>query len=128
MNAILDTHAFLWWNTDDPRLSNRAKSFISDSSNQLFFSAASGWEIGIKYGKGRLELPDPPDLYVANRLVLHQFTPLPIQLTHTLHVYQLPKIHQDPFDRLLISQCQLEKLPLITADTSIQKYDVDIIW
>ncbi|MEM7801072.1 MAG: type II toxin-antitoxin system VapC family toxin [Chloroflexota bacterium] len=128
MNAILDTHTFLWWNIDDPRLSKQAKRFIRDSNNQLFFSAASGWEISIKYSKGRLELPDPPDLYVANRLALHQFTPLPIQLTHTLHTYQLPNIHQDPFDRILISQCQLEKLPLITADASIQKYDVDIIW
>lgn len=128
MKALLDTHTFLWWNLDAPELSATAREFIADSQNEIFISAASGWEIAIKYGKGRLKLPEPPEIFIANRLTLHNFAPLPIQLSHAAAVYQLPHIHQDPFDRLLIAQSQLEKLPLLTADSNIAKYDVSVIW
>lgn len=128
MKALLDTHTFLWWNLDDPQLSNTARAFIGDGRNQIFLSAASAWEIAIKYGKGRLELPEPPDQYVANRLNQHRFSALPIQLSHALQVYGLPDIHRDPFDRLLVIQSQLEELPLLTADPEIASYDVKVIW
>jgi PIN domain nuclease of toxin-antitoxin system len=61
LKLLLDTHAFLWWNMDDPQLSQTARELISDGRNEIFLSAASGWEIAIKYGKGRLELPEPPE-------------------------------------------------------------------
>jgi len=128
MKALLDTHTFLWWNLNAPQLSRTAREFIADGDNEIFLSAASAWEIAIKYAKGRLELPEPPDRYVPNRLELHHFLPLPIQLTHALQVHHLPAIHNDPFDRLLIVQSQLESMPLLTTDSEIVQYGIEIIW
>lgn len=128
MRVLIDTHTFLWWNLDAPKLSHTARKIIGDGQNEIFFSAVSAWEISIKYGKGRLTLPDPPDVYVPNRLAHYQFLPLPIQLSHTLQVHQLPDIHHDPFDRLLIIQSQIEQLPLLTFDQDIARYNVSIIW
>jgi PIN domain nuclease of toxin-antitoxin system len=128
MKAILDTHTFLWWNTDDPQLSEVARRFISDGENELFLSAVSTWEIAIKCARGRLVLPENPGEYVANRMAIYRIQPLPIQISHTLRIYDLPDIHQDPFDRLLIAQSQMEDLPILTADTTIARYDVSIIW
>jgi len=118
----------LWWSLNAPELSATAREFIADDQHEIFVSAATAWEIAINYGKGRLELPEPPEQYIANRLSLHQFTGLPIQLSHAAGVYQLPVIHQDPFDRLLIVQSQLENMPLLTADPEIAKYAVSVIW
>jgi len=128
MKALLDTHTFLWWNLDAPQLSQTVREFIADGDNEIFLSAASAWEIAIKYAKGRLELPEPPDRYVPSRQRLHHFTALPIQLTHALQVYALPAVHNDPFDRLLIVQSQLEKMPLLTVDSEILRYGVEVIW
>jgi PIN domain nuclease of toxin-antitoxin system len=128
MRAILDTHTFLWWNTDDPQLSGVARRFISDGENELFLSAASTWEIAIKCARGRLLLPENPGEYVANRMAYYRIQSLPIQISHTLRIYELPDIHQDPFDRLLIAQSQMEDIPILTADKTISRYDVMIIW
>ena len=128
MKAILDTHVFLWWNMNDPQLSKIAREIISDGRNELFLSAASAWEIAIKAARGRLMLPDYPAKYVADRLAFHHFQALPIQVSHALQVYSLPEIHRDPFDRLLVAQSQLEALPILTADTSIARYEVVTIW
>ena len=128
MNALLDTHTFLWWNLDDPQLSPAARQFIQDGRNQVYLSAASTWEIAIKTAKGRLSLPENPERYVANRMAHYHFLPLPIQLSHALEVYSLPDIHSDPFDRLLIAQSLLEDLPIITSDVEISRYPVSVIW
>ena len=128
MRAMLDTHAFLWWNTDDEQLSVRARAIIADGHNEIYFSAASAWDIAIKASKGRLILPEEPGAYIASRLKNHHFQALPIQISHTVQVYNLPRHHDDPFDRLLIAQCQLEGLHLLTLDPQIQKYEVDTIW
>jgi PIN domain nuclease of toxin-antitoxin system len=128
MRALLDTHSFLWWIMDDPRLSRRARSFIADGRNEIFFSAASGWEIVIKAQRNRLRLPDTPEGFVAEQLTVNGFQSLPILLSHALNVYELSEHHRDPFDRLLIVQSRLEDLPLITADQDIAKYDVEMIW
>lgn len=128
MKAILDTHTFLWWNMGDQRLSQIARDFIADGANELFLSAASAWEIAIKTGRGRLTLPEPPNVYVAHRLVLHNIQPLPIQISHALHVFHLPNHHQDPFDRLLVAQSDLEGMPIITTDPQVARYGVSIIW
>jgi PIN domain nuclease of toxin-antitoxin system len=128
MKAILDTHTFLWWNTDDPQLSSTARQFIENGLNDVYLSAASAWEIAIKCARGRLTLPDVPDQYVADRIVAHQFYPLPVQISHALHVFNLPDIHRDPFDRLLVAQSQLEDLAILTADNLIPQYGVSVIW
>ena len=128
MIALLDTHTFLWWNLDHPRLSDTAREIIGDGRNDIYLSVASAWEIAIKTVRGRLMLPEAPDRYVANRMQYHRFSGLPIELSHALGVYDLPPIHADPFDRLLIAQSQLEKIPLLTADAEIVRYPVEVIW
>jgi PIN domain nuclease of toxin-antitoxin system len=128
VKAILDTHTFLWWNMDDPQLSPVARDFIADRYNEVYFSAASAWEIALKAARGRLALPDKPGKYVADRLALHRIQALPIQLSHALRVYELPEIHRDPFDRLLVVQSQMEGMPILTGDETIRRYPVEIIW
>ena len=128
MRALLDTHTFLWWNMDDPKLSPRAREIITDGRNEIFLSAASAWEIAIKASKGRLTLPESPDHYVAKRMAYHHLAALPVSLSHALHVWNLPPIHPDPFDRLLVAQSQLEKIPLLTGDPEIGRYEVEVLW
>lgn len=128
MRALLDTHAFLWWITDDPRLSRRAREIIADGRNELFFSAVSGWEIAIKARLGRLEVPENLERFVAEQLSQNAIQALPIYLSHALHTYTLPDHHRDPFDRLLISQALLEKLPVLSADPQIARYPVEVVW
>lgn len=110
MRALLDTHTFIWWVTDDTRLSSRARNIIIDPCNILFLSAASAWEIVIKVRLGKLNLPEPPETYIPNRLAINRFESLPIEMTHALQVVNLPALHQDPFDRILIAQSQVEKM------------------
>ena len=128
MKALLDTHTFLWWITDDQRLSYRVREIISDSTNEVLFSVASSWEIAIKARLGRLQLPDDPEIFIPEQLELNTIEVLPVQIEHALHVYQLPSHHRDPFDHLLIAQAQLEKLPILTADPLISRYPVEVIW
>jgi PIN domain nuclease of toxin-antitoxin system len=128
MKYLLDTHTFLWWNLDDPQLSERARETIANGENEIFISAASAWEIAIKTAKGRLVLPEEPAQYFANRMSQYHFQALPVHISHAVHVYGLPDYHEDPFDRLLIAQCQLESMPLISKDEDIQQYDLEVIW
>jgi len=128
MNVLIDTHTFLWWNSEDAQLSLRARGIIADGRNEVFLSAASVWEIVIKTAKGRLVLPEPPSQYISRRMNLFRFRPLPIQISHAAHVYELPPYHNDPFDRILIAQSRLESFPLLTNDEDIRRYELETIW
>lgn len=128
MKVLLDTHAFLWWITDNPQLSLQARNIISDGKNEVFLSAASAWEIAIKTQLGRLKLPDKPELFVSKQMAINAIQGLPIQISHALHVYNLPNHHQDPFDRMLVSQAQLEGMHILTSDSQIAEYHVKVIW
>lgn len=128
MKALLDTHTFLWWISDSPKLSTLAREVLSDSKNILYFSAVSGWEIAIKAKLGRLQLPNDIEHFILEQLAMNNISILPIQLHHALHVYGLPQHHRDPFDRLLVAQSQAEALPLITVDPQIAQYAVDVVW
>jgi PIN domain nuclease of toxin-antitoxin system len=128
LRALLDTHTFLWWITDDPRLSPRVRKIIGDGENELFLSAASGWEMAIKAKLGRLQLPDNLERFVSEQRSLNAIESLPIQMSHALHVHTLPDYHRDPFDRLLVAQSRLEGLPILTADPQIARYPVKTIW
>jgi len=128
VHFLLDTHTFLWWITDDPHLSERARQVISDPGNDIFLSAASGWEMAIKTQLGKLQLPDHFEQFIAEQLFRNNITSLPVMMSHALHVQSLPLHHRDPFDRLLIAQSQLEKMPIITTDSVFADYDVEIVW
>ena len=128
MRALLDTHAFLWWVLDSPDLSSTARRFIADGRNEIHLSAASAIEMAIKVAQGRLTLPEPLASYVPDRLASEGFRPLPVDLRHALRVADLPPIHRDPFDRILVAQSIVEAMPIITADRSIGRYAVETIW
>ncbi len=128
MRVLLDTHTLLWWIAEDARLSHKACDVMADGRNVLLVSAASGWEIAIKVGLGRIELPRPIAAFLSEQLRQNQMDVLPVQMSHALRVQELPPLHRDPFDRMLVAQAQLERLPILTADPSIARYDVEVVW
>lgn len=128
MKALLDTHTFLWWIANDPQLSQRARQVIEDGATELFLSVASGWEMAIKSRLGKLKLPDDLHSFVAEQVRINALEVLPIEMIHALHVHTLPDHHRDPFDRMLIAQSQIEKLPIVTGDGLIARYAVTVIW
>lgn len=99
-----------------------------DPGNEIYFSAASAWEIVVKFALGKLELPLPPTEYIPSRLARLGHQSLPILQSHALGIERLPLHHRDPFDRILIAQAQVEGLQLVTADKEITAYDVPIVW
>jgi PIN domain nuclease of toxin-antitoxin system len=128
MKLLLDTHTFLWWITDDPQISAKALELIGDSQNNLYWSAASSWEVAIKYALGRLPLPDTPAIFLPTELGKNRIETLPIVDTHAFQAGQLPRHHRDPFDRMLVAQADVETLGIISNDPKIRLYDVDVYW
>ena len=124
----MDTHAFLWFISDDRRLSPTAASFIKDRNNDIYFSAASAWEISIKSGLGRLAVKDELESFLLQQLAENGFQSLFITISHAAYIKRLPGIHKDPFDRVLIAQSLTEDMPLISNDSLMQRYKVNIIW
>ena len=127
MKILLDTQCWLWWIAAPEKLNQSASSCIADKRNTVYLSAASSWEIAIKYSIGKLPLPEPPMLFIPKRLARDAITALPIKIMHTLHVANLPRHHKDPFDRILISQSILEDIPIMTVDTQFELYEANII-
>jgi PIN domain nuclease of toxin-antitoxin system len=126
-SLLLDTHAFLWWVSDDARLSARARTAITDAALVLV-SVASCWEMAIKTSLGKLQLSQPVDRFLAEQLGINQFTLLPIELDHAAAVSTLPFHHRDPFDRLLVAQALYETLPIVSADPIFKKYKLKRVW
>jgi PIN domain nuclease of toxin-antitoxin system len=124
VRLLLDTHCWLWLQTSPERIARRTLSLLEDPDNEILLSAASSWEIAIKYALGKLPLPEPPERYVPSRMLASGTRGLGIEHAHALRVAELPPIHRDPFDRLLVAQAQLEKLVLITENPQLEKYDV----
>ncbi len=128
MNILLDTHTFLWWITDAKELSEKARSQIKNGNNTLFWSAASSWETAIKYALGKLTLSEAPGTFIPTELKKNRIELLPITSNHAFHAGQLPLHHQDPFDRMLIAQAQLESFILLSSDSKFDQYDVEVVW
>jgi len=128
MKLLLDTHAFLWWITDDPQLSAKARELISDSHNTMYWSAVSSWEISIKYALGRLPLPETPELFLPVELAKNRIESLSVIDAHAFQAGRLPRYHGDPFDRMLVAQAQVESLVILSNDRKLIHYDVDIHW
>jgi PIN domain nuclease of toxin-antitoxin system len=128
MKILLDTHTFLWWILDDPKLSTKALELIGDNRNTLYWSAASSWEVSIKYALGRLPLPEIPEQFLPTELGKNRIESLPIIDAHAFQAGHLPHHHGDPFDRMLVAQAQIESLGLISNDKQLSFYNVDVHW
>lgn len=112
----------LWWLSDDRRLGAQARRLIANSGNHVAVSAASVWEMAIKSSLGKLSVPDD----VTGAVVDCGFAPLAITMEHAARVGELPLVHRDPFDRMLIAQAQVERLELITGDAGLGEYQVNL--
>lgn len=128
MRYLLDTHALIWFLEGDSSLSETAKALITDGKNELAVSIASIWEIAIKVSIGKLSLSQPFDNIFPSELKKQHIQVLPLKITHTSQVKNLPLHHRDPFDRLIIAQAMIEGMPVITVDKCFNDYDVGIIW
>jgi PIN domain nuclease of toxin-antitoxin system len=126
MKILLDTHVLLWVAGDPKQLSVQAKKLLEDPQNQLYFSAASLWEISIKNKLGRTDFK--VDLPVLRRNLLdYGFEEIAINSAHTMAIEALPNIHKDPFDRMLIAQTIVEGITLMTADSAVAEYPVAVL-
>ncbi|MDQ2847027.1 MAG: type II toxin-antitoxin system VapC family toxin [Actinomycetota bacterium] len=124
---LVDTHVWLWLQADPERLPDTVRDLVEDRRVELLLSAASAWEIAIKYRIGKLPLPQDPVTYVPDRMRRSGTTTLSVQHAHVLRVSELPDHHRDPFDRLLVAQAQILDVPIVTADSQFQRYEVTII-
>ena len=128
MRLLVDTHAFLWLILDDPSLSDVARREIRSRDNEVWLSAASALEIAIKYGLGKLPLPEEPDRYVPRMRRRSGIEPLPIGEAEVCQIHRLPPIHRDPFDRLLVAQANCHGLIIVTDDPVVSRYPVQTLW
>lgn len=125
---LLDTCAFLWVISDSPRLSPRAREVFGATGNEIFVSPVSSWEIALKFRKGQIDLPEQAETYLPRQRRKHLISSLPIQEIDALIAAGLPRIHADPFDRLLIGQALANGLTILTPDRHIAAYDVSTLW
>jgi PIN domain nuclease of toxin-antitoxin system len=123
VRLLLDTHVFLWLNTDPERLGDRLR-VVEDAGNDLLVSAASAWEIAIKHSVGKLALPETPERYVPSRVRALGAETVGVEQAHALGVASLPPLHRDPFDRLLVAQARSIGATIVTADDRIAAYPV----
>lgn len=123
MRLLLDSHVLLWWLDEPARLASPLRQVMHDPANEVYFSPASIWELGLKMAKGKLRLP----LDLAAALESDGIVELPISAAHATRTLTLPTVHFDPFDRLLIGQALVEGLVLATRDQVIHRYDVPVI-
>ncbi|MBK9265845.1 MAG: type II toxin-antitoxin system VapC family toxin [Polyangiaceae bacterium] len=122
MKILLDTHVFLWFITADRRMNPTVRDGLRDSTNSVFLSVVSVWEIIVKYRIGKLELPAPPDTYLRAQRVRHRIESLPLDEASVEHLSRIALIHRDPFDRMLVCQAIEHDMVLATEDHMLQAY------
>jgi len=128
LNLLLDTCTFLWLITGSSALSQKARDVFQDPANEVYLSSVSVWEMMIKYGLGRLSLPDLPERFIPVQRERHGIDSLDLVEEAVLQLYKLPHYHRDPFDRMLICQAQFHGYALLTPDEKITAYPVRCIW
>lgn len=128
MNLLLDTHAFLWFVWGHKNLSGTAQALIADPINQVFFSAASHWEIAIKTSTGKLVLKAPFKDFIEQSMVKNNFKPMTIEVAHSDVVLRLPFHHRDPFDRMLIAQAMVQQMPIVSNEALFDAYGIQRLW
>ena len=125
---LLDTHAFLWMAADPDALSPRVSEIVSERSNVLYLSSASGWEIALLRQLNRIELPDDPQRFIPEAMQMFSIHPLPIGFQTAISSALLPLIHRDPFDRIIIAEALKQKLIILTKDRTFREYKVQSVW
>ena len=128
MKILLDTHAFLWWDSNPEKLGKTVADLLSQTENTVYVSVVSAWEIQIKKQLGKLSLTVPLAELMESQQQVNEVIILPVQLNHILALDELPTHHKDPFDRLLIAQARIEGMGIATADPVFSKYDIKVIW
>jgi PIN domain nuclease of toxin-antitoxin system len=128
MQYLLDTHVLIWWITSDKRLSTEARALIASHRNTLYWSVAGSWEISIKHALGRLLFDEPPEVLIPAELDRNRIETLPITNAHAFKAGRLPAHHRDPFDRMLVAQAQIESLGIVSGDSNLRLYEVNVFW
>jgi PIN domain nuclease of toxin-antitoxin system len=125
---LLDTNVFLWSNGAPEKLNKQAITVLSSGSAEVYLSAASSWEIAIKFALRSLRLPSPPSQFIPHAMRVMALRSLDITHFHSVAAGELPRHHRDPFDRMLIAQARSETMVLLTADTAFKKYEVETVF
>jgi PIN domain nuclease of toxin-antitoxin system len=125
---LLDTNVFLWSNGAPEKLNRQAITALSAGSAEVYLSAASSWEIAIKFALRSLRLPSPPSQFIPHAMRVMALRSLDITHFHSVAAGELPRHHRDPFDRMLIAQARSEAMVLLTADTAFKKYEVETVF
>lgn len=128
MKLLLDTHAFLWFVTSDPQLSETALDLIAEPTNEILISPASYWEIAIKVSLGKYPLSVPFEKFFQEGIDGSDMAILPIEVRHAAVLASLPMHHKDPFDRMIVSQGIAEQIPIVSADAALDAYGVQRLW
>ena len=128
MKLLLDTHVFIWWDSEPASLSSQALALCQDRANTVLLSVASVWEMQIKLQLGKLKLSLPLAEVIESQERINNIEVLPIILAHVLALQNLPAHHKDPFDRLLIAQANVEGAVLISGDPILARYPVELFW
>lgn len=128
MKLLLDTHTFIWWDSDPAKLSPQVLALCDDSANTLLFSVVSAWEMQIKAQLGKLTFNRPLADLIAQQQATNHLEILEISLAHVLALDSLPASHKDPFDRLLVTQANSEGAVLLSRDPVFAQYPVNILW
>jgi PIN domain nuclease of toxin-antitoxin system len=124
VRLLIDSHAFLWWSEASARLGAAARNVLADPASEVLVSIAGLWELTIKQSSGRLTLPDDLQAMVASQ----GFTVLPVTFIHLRRIGTLPRVHRDPFDRMMIAQALAEGIPIATGDRIFAAYGVQTVW
>jgi len=125
---LLDTNIFLWSSGAPEKLNRQATTVLSSGSSEVYLSAASSWEIAIKFALRSLKLPSPPSRFIPDAMRILSLRSLEISHSHSLAAGALPPHHRDPFDRMLIAQACSETMVLLTADTGFMRYEVETLF
>ena len=128
MKYLLDTNVFLWSNGAPEKLNRQAITALSAGSAEVYLSAASSWEIAIKFALRSLRLPSLPSQFIPHAMRVMALRSLDITHFHSVAAGELPRHHRDPFDRMLIAQARSETMVLLTADTAFKKYEVETVF
>lgn len=128
MRLLLDTHTFIWFVTDSPRISITAKTLIEDEYNEKLLSIASIWEMAIKHSIGKLTFELPFMSFITSQMQQNSMELVNIQIEHLNVVANLPLHHRDPFDRLIIAQAMVEQMPVVGSDKAFDSYSVQRLW